>query len=58
LLHSGENCTITARDARRITAGEMKYVGNTARYTWTDCKTKTEIAKEINVTPVLEKILA
>jgi hypothetical protein len=25
-----------ARDARRITAAEMKYMRKTARYTWTD----------------------
>jgi hypothetical protein len=28
----------------------------TAGYTWTDYKTKTEIAKELNITPVLYKI--
>jgi hypothetical protein len=28
----------------------------TARYTWTDHKTNTEIAKEWNITPVLDKI--
>jgi hypothetical protein len=56
LLYSGENCIVKARDARRITAVEMKYVRNTAGYTWTDCKTNTEIAKEISVIPVLYKI--
>jgi len=28
----------------------------TAGYTWTDCKTNMEIAKELNITPVLDKI--
>jgi hypothetical protein len=28
----------------------------TAEYTWTDPKTNTEIAKELNTTPVLDKI--
>jgi len=56
LLYRGENCTIKARDTRRITAAEMKYLRNTAGYTWTDCKTNTEIAKEISLTPVLDKI--
>jgi hypothetical protein len=28
----------------------------TAGYTWTDHKTNTEIAKELNMTPVLDKI--
>jgi hypothetical protein len=27
----------------------------TAGYTWKDCKTNTEITKEVNITPVLEK---
>ena len=33
----------------------MKYIRKTAGYTWTDHKTNTEIAKEINTTPVFEK---
>jgi hypothetical protein len=44
-----------ARDARRITAAEMKYMRITAGYTWTDHKTDTEIAKELNITTVLDK---
>jgi hypothetical protein len=48
--------TIKARDARRITAEEMKYMRRTAGYTWTDHKTNTEFAKELNITPVLDKI--
>jgi len=56
LLHSSENWVITVRDARRITAAEMKYMRKTAGYTWTDYKTNTEIAKELNITPVLDKI--
>jgi hypothetical protein len=28
----------------------------TAGYTWTDIKTNTEFAKELNITPVLDKI--
>jgi len=54
-LYSSENFTIKARDARRITASEMKYVRKTAGYTWTDYKTNTKIAKELNITPVLDK---
>jgi hypothetical protein len=56
LLHSSDNWTITARDARRVTAAEMKYIRNTAGYIWTDSKTNTEIAKQLNITPVLDKI--
>jgi hypothetical protein len=33
----------------------MKYM-RTAGYTWTDHKTNTDIAKELNITPVLDKI--
>jgi hypothetical protein len=55
-LYSSENWTIKARDARRITAEEMKYMIKTAGYIWTDYKTNTEIAKELNITLVLYKI--
>jgi hypothetical protein len=36
LLYGSENWTISARDATRITAAEMKYMRRTARHTWTD----------------------
>jgi hypothetical protein len=42
LLYGSEKWTIKARDARRITAAEIKYT-RTAGYTWTDHKTNTEI---------------
>jgi hypothetical protein len=48
---------IKARDARRISAAEMKYMRRTAGYTWTDYKTNTQIAKELNITPILDKLL-
>jgi hypothetical protein len=56
LLYGSENWTIKARDARRITAPEMKYMIRTSGYTWTDHETNTEIAKEFNITSVLDKI--
>ena len=56
LLHGSNNWTITARDTRRTTATEMKYIRNTAGYNWTDYKTNTEIAKELEITPVLGKM--
>jgi hypothetical protein len=34
----------------------MKYMRRTAGYAWTDHKTITEIAKKLNITPVLDKI--
>jgi beta-lactamase class D len=55
-LYSSENWTIKARDARRITTEEMKYMIKTAEYIWTDYKTNTDIAKELNITLVLYKI--
>ena len=57
LLYGSETWTIKARDARRITAAEMNYMRRTAGYTWTDCKTNLHIAKELEITPVLDKLL-
>jgi hypothetical protein len=56
LLYSSENWTTVAQEARRITPAEIKYMRKTAGYTWRDYKTNTEIAKELNITPVLDKI--
>ena len=57
LLYGSETWTIKASDARRITAAEMKYVRRTAGYTWRDYKTNAEIAKELKLTPILDKLL-
>ena len=57
LLYDSETWTIKASDARRITAAEMKYVRWTAGYTWTDYKTIAQIAKELRITPILDKLL-
>jgi len=35
----------------------MKYMKRTARYIRTDYKTNTRIAKELKITPLLEKLL-
>jgi ABC-type ATPase involved in cell division len=56
LLYGSENWTTEARDATRITAVEMKYMRRTVGYTWTDHKINTVIAKELNITSVLDKI--
>jgi len=56
LLYGYEFWTIKARDARRMTAAEMKYMRRRAGYTWTDYKTNTQIAKEIKITPILDKL--
>ena len=57
LLYGSETWTIKASDARRITAAEMKYMRRTAGYTWTDYKTNAQIAKELKITPILDKLL-
>jgi hypothetical protein len=56
LLYSSENWTTVAQ-ARRITAAEIKYVRKTAGYIL-DRLQNTEIAKALNITPVLDKIQA
>jgi hypothetical protein len=35
----------------------MKYMRRTAGYIWTDYKTKAQIAKELKITPILDKLL-
>ena len=57
LLYGSETWTVEARDGRRITAAEMKYMRRTAGYTWSDYKTNLHNAKELEITPVLEKLL-
>jgi hypothetical protein len=56
LLYSSENWTIESRDTGRITVEEMKDMRKTAGSTWKNHKTKTKIAKELNMIPVLDKI--
>jgi hypothetical protein len=56
LLYGSETWTIKARDARRITAAEMKNM-RTAGYIWTDYKTNAQIAKELKTTQILDKLL-
>jgi len=56
LLYGSETWTLKARDARRITAAEMKYMRRTAGYTLTDYKTNTQITKELKITQILDKI--
>jgi len=47
LLYGSETWTIKARDARKITAAEMKYMRRRAGYTRTDYKTNTQNCKAI-----------
>jgi hypothetical protein len=49
--------TAKARDANRITAAETKYMRRTAGYIWTDYKTNIQNAKELKITPILDKLL-
>jgi len=57
LLYGSETWTIKARDARGITAAKMKYMRRTAEYPRTDYKTNARIAKELKITPILDKLL-
>jgi hypothetical protein len=52
LIYSSENWAI---NARKITAADVRYTIKTAGYIWTDYRTDTEIANELNITPVLDK---
>jgi len=55
LLYGSETCTIRERGARRITAAEIKYMRRTAGYRIT--KQIVQIAKELKLTPILDKLL-
>jgi len=57
LLYGRDTWVNKASDARRITTAEIKYMRRTAGYTWTDYKTNTQIAKELKITPILDKLL-
>jgi len=57
LLYGSETWTIKAKDVRRITAAEMKYMRRTAGCTWTDYKTNAQITKELKITPILDKLM-
>ena len=57
LLYDSETWTIKAKDARRKAAAEMKYMRRTAGYTRTDYETNTQIAKELKITQILDKLL-
>jgi len=57
LFYGSETWTIEARDARRITAAEMKYMRITAGYTWPDYKTNAQIVKGLKITQILDKLL-
>jgi hypothetical protein len=52
ILYGIENWAVIARDARRITAAEMKYVRTTTGCTWTEYETNTEIKNELNITQI------
>jgi len=57
LLYGSKTWTVKESDARRITTAEMKYMRRTAGYTWTDYKTNAQIANELKITPILDKLL-
>jgi len=45
IAYIAQTWTIKARDTRRITAADMKYMRRTAGYPWTDYKTNRQITK-------------
>jgi hypothetical protein len=51
-LYGNETWTIKTRDARGITAAELKYMGRAAGYIWTDYKTNKQITRELKITPI------
>jgi hypothetical protein len=55
-LCGSETWTIKARDARRITATEIKYMRRTAEYTWTVYKTNIQITTELKITQISNKL--
>jgi hypothetical protein len=58
LLYGSETWTIKTRDTRRITAAaEIKYMRRRAGYIWTDYKTSVQIATELKITTILDKLL-
>jgi hypothetical protein len=54
--YSSETWTIIARDDRRITAAEMKYMKRTVGHPWTDYETNTKIANKLKITQILDKL--
>jgi len=63
LLYGSETWTVKARDARRITAAEMKYMRRTAGYTWdrlqdkcTNCKGVKNNTNFGEITGILKKL--
>ena len=57
LLCGSETWTVKARNARRITAAEMKYMRRTAGYTWDRLQNKYTYCKGVKNNTILEKLL-
>jgi hypothetical protein len=57
LLYGSETWTIKARDARRITAAEIKYMRRKGGYTWDRLQNKYTNYKGNKITPILDKLL-
>jgi hypothetical protein len=57
VLLYGNEIGLLKQGTLRISAAEMKYTRRTARYTWTDCETNTQIGKELKLTPILDSLL-
>jgi len=57
LLHGCETWTIKARDVRRITTAEMKYMRRTAGYIWDGLQNKCTNCKRAKIITILDKLL-
>ena len=56
MLYGSGNFTIKVTDTRRITTTEMKCMRITGGYARKDYKSNTDTAKDLNITPGLDKI--
>ena len=56
VLHGSENWTIKARENKKNNSIRDDIQRKISGHTWTYYKTNTEIAKELNITPGLDRI--
>jgi hypothetical protein len=56
LLYGSEAWALKEQDKSRVTAAEMKFMRETAKYTWQDHKRNQDITEELKIQQVLEKI--
>jgi hypothetical protein len=57
LLYGSENWTVKSKDKYRLSAVEMKFMPQNAKYTWRDHESREEILNKLKVTSVLDKVI-